>query len=83
MTLMLNLPPDLETRLQMEAGHRGVNIEEYALQLLRSGVQPRTVGEEIVAEWERAGVIGSRPDILDSQEHARALRQRAQTRDRG
>jgi hypothetical protein len=82
MTLMLDLPPELEARLQDEAIRRGVQVEEYALQILQSGVQAQTVGAEIVAEWERAGVIGSRPDIADSQAHARMLRERAQTRER-
>jgi plasmid stability protein len=39
MTLTLELPPELEARLQDEAGRRGVSVEEWALQILRSGVQ--------------------------------------------
>jgi len=74
MTLMLELPPELEARLQDEAACRGVQVEEYALQILQSGVQEQTVGAAIVAEWQRAGVIGSRPDITDSKAHARMLR---------
>jgi hypothetical protein len=82
MSLTLDLPPELEARLQDEAARRGVPLEEYALELLRSQVTARTVGAQIVAEWEQAGVIGSRPDITDSQAHARMLRERAQQRDR-
>jgi hypothetical protein len=82
MTLMLELPPELEARLQDEAACRGVPMEEYVLQILQSGIQAQTVGAQIVAEWQRAGVIGSRPDITDSQAHARMLRERAQKRER-
>jgi len=82
MTLMLELPAELEARLQAEATRCGMQLEEYALQILQSGVQEQTVGAQIVAEWQRAGVIGSRPDITDSQAHARMLRERAQTRER-
>lgn len=37
-------------------------------------------GAELVAYWRREGVIGSRPDIADSQAHARAARARAERR---
>jgi hypothetical protein len=39
MTLMLDLPPELEARLQDEAARRGMEVEEWALQILRSGMQ--------------------------------------------
>jgi hypothetical protein len=42
---------------------------------------PRT-GAEIVAYWEREGLIGTRTDITDSVEHARQLRRRAERRER-
>jgi hypothetical protein len=41
-----------------------------------------TVGQEIVTAWLDAGVIGSRPEIMDSQSHARKLRDQAQRRGR-
>lgn len=42
--------------------------------------QMPTNGAELVAYWEQAGVIGSRPDITDSVGHARELRRQAETR---
>jgi predicted DNA-binding antitoxin AbrB/MazE fold protein len=39
-----------------------------------------TTGTELIAYWEQAGVIGSRPDITDSVAHARKLRRQAETR---
>jgi hypothetical protein len=38
---------------------------------------PKT-GADLVAQWERDGVIGSRPDIGDSAAHARRLREAAE-----
>ncbi len=37
-------------------------------------------GADVVDSWRREGVIGSRPDIEDSQAHARSLRRRAKRR---
>ena len=63
MTLTLDLPPDLEARLNAEAARL-------------------TTPAEIVAYWERYGLIGTRPDITDSLEDARQLRRKAERRDR-
>jgi len=37
-------------------------------------------GAELVAFWEREGIIGSRPDIVDPADHARRLRAEAERR---
>ena len=42
---------------------------------------PPKTGLELVAYWESVGVIGSRPDITDSQEQASKLRHEAETRE--
>jgi predicted nucleic acid-binding protein len=83
MTLTLELPQDLERRLTTEASRLGLPLEKYALRLLGESPQaePRpTTGAELVAYWRREGVIGSRPDIADSQAHARTIRHRAERR---
>jgi Protein of unknown function (DUF3987) len=83
MTITLDLPHDLEERLASEAAQEGLPLEQYALRLLGQGSsaegRPRN-GAELVAYWRREGVIGSRPDIEDSQTYARALRERAERR---
>jgi hypothetical protein len=108
MTLTLDLPPDLEARLNSEAARRGLSPAECVLEVLDvtmpgspSGNQdvkpeetadllcgpwpedePRpTNGAELVAYWERHGLIGTRPDITDSLAHARELRRQAERRD--
>jgi len=40
-------------------------------------------GADLVAYWKREGLIGTRPDIEDSQAHARAIRDKAERRNHG
>ena len=40
-------------------------------------------GADLVAYWKREGLIGTRPDIKDSQAHARAIRYKAERRNHG
>jgi len=86
MTLTLELPQDLEHRLTTEATRLGLPVEQYALRLL--GDLPKAEnrpanGADLVAFWRSEGVIGSRPDIKDSQTHARGIRRQAERRIRG
>ena len=85
MSITLDLPAELEAELVAEATQLKLPLTEYILQVLlgRSLLQnpPRT-GAELVAYWERVGAIGSRPDIVDSQAHARQLRREAEQRER-
>jgi hypothetical protein len=83
MPLTLELPPELETELTAEASRLGLSLPEYALQILAGGhipnPRPRT-GAELVDYWRAEGLIGTRPDVTDSLEHARKLRQEAERR---
>lgn len=83
MPLTLDLPKDLGHRLTAEAMRLGLPVEQYALRLLgdipSTGQRPAS-GAELVAFWRREGVIGSRPDIEDSQAHARRIRHQAEKR---
>jgi hypothetical protein len=85
MTFTLDLPPELETELHHEASRLDLSLSEYIVQLLSqrqtSESLPKT-GAELVAYWQKEGVIGSRPDIADSQAYARQLRHEAETRER-
>ena len=84
MTLTLNLPRELEVELVSEAETQGLSPTEYVLFLLgerKQRKQPMPVnGAELVAYWEREGVIGMRSDITDSQAYARELRTNAEHR---
>jgi hypothetical protein len=83
MSITLDLPQELESALATEATQLGLSLTEYVLRLLstRSLVgQPPTTGAELVAHWQREGVIGVRPEITDSQAHARQIRHQAEKR---
>jgi hypothetical protein len=86
MSLVLDLPPELETELVAEASRSGLPVPEYVVRILVAGripdALPRT-GSDLVAYWQSEGLVGSRPDIRDSLEHARAIRGQAERRDRG
>lgn len=81
MTITLDLPKKLERELSVEAARLGIPVEKYALRLLSAessrGQQPRS-GAELVEYWRGEGVIGSRPDIIDSAAHARQIRSEAE-----
>ena len=87
MTLILELPRELEAKLSDEATRLGLPLEEYALHRLDQAPasiasEPKN-GAELVAYWRREGVIGSRSDVRDSQSHARDIRRKAERRARG
>jgi hypothetical protein len=85
MSLVLELPPELENELAAEAARLGLPLPEYVLRLLTAGrgpnPMPRT-GAELLTYWQEAGLIGTRREITDSAAHARALREEAQRRAR-
>jgi hypothetical protein len=85
MSLMLDLPPELESELAAEAARLGLALPDYILRLLAGGrtaiSAPRT-GAELLAFWQGEGLVSTRPEIADSQAHARTLRDEAQRRAR-
>ncbi len=77
MSITLDLPEELESDLSIEAARLGLSLPEYALRLLSVartvGNKPKT-GAELVEYWHGEELIGTRPDIADSQTHARQIR---------
>lgn len=85
MSLVLDLPPELEAELAAEAAQLGLALPEYALRVLAGGRNPRPAprtGTELLAYWQGEGLIATRPEITDAPAHARALREQAQWRAR-
>ncbi|HEY0604583.1 MAG TPA: hypothetical protein VGD58_16820 [Herpetosiphonaceae bacterium] len=83
MAITLELPYELEQELSAEAARQGLPLAEYAVRILATGrtVQPMpTTGAELVRYWQAEGLIGSNPEIADSQEYARQLREQAERR---
>ena len=86
MSIILDLPEELERELSAEAARLNLPLSEYALRLLnveRPAENLPKTGAQLVDYWRNEGVIGTRPDITDSQAHARTLRHRAEKRARG
>lgn len=76
-------PDDLADALTDEASRLGLSLPDYAVRLLTSArLSAASVrsGADLVAFWRTEGLIGSRPDIADSQAQARHLRDQAQRR---
>jgi len=85
MTITLELSAELEKKLAAEASRQGVSLSDYLLRVLSNGGQPKqsiSSGAELVAYWQQAGVVGSRGDIQDSQQHSRDVRGEAERRQR-
>ena len=79
MSIVLNLPPELEHELAAEAADHGLPLPEYVLQILTSRCHPRPHnGAKLLAYWQREGLVGTRPEITDAPARARELRGPAQ-----
>ena len=83
MTITLDLPRELESELSAEAKRLGLPLSEYVLHILSSGRSVKgalKTGAELVDYWRQEGLIGTRLNIVDSQEHARRIREKAEQR---
>lgn len=84
MAISLDIPSELEDELSTEAYQLKLPLAEYILRVLefRPFLQnsPRK-GVDLVAYWESVGIVGSRPEITNSQEYARRLRDKANHRE--
>ncbi len=83
MTITLEIPEELKDQLANEAKRLGISLPGYTLRLLdaRPGLEtPVKTGAELVTYWKNVSVIGTRTEIVDSQEHASRLRAEAENR---
>jgi hypothetical protein len=75
--ISLDLPEELVREMSAEAAQLGLPLADYIRRVLATrrtaGQMPKT-GADLVAYWQTEGLIGCRPDITDSQQHARKLR---------
>jgi hypothetical protein len=83
MSVTLELPEELESELANKAAALDLSLTDYIQRLLfgarTAEAKPKT-GAELVSYWRSERLIGSRPDISNSQTHARQLRERAERR---
>ena len=83
MSVQLDLPQNLRDELTVEASQLKISLTDYILDLLEKRQAPEEkpkTGAELVAYWKKENLIGSRPDIQDSQTHAQFIRKQTQTR---
>jgi hypothetical protein len=86
MTLTIELAPETEARLRVQAQREGVETSELASRLIARGLpllhesEFAMTGAQILSAWEQEGALGSFTDRPDSPEYARQLRQSAETR---
>ncbi|HEY3413409.1 MAG TPA: hypothetical protein VGM51_10190 [Armatimonadota bacterium] len=90
MTLVLELPEELQRRLRAISEDRHEAQEAVAvkainegLESLQASVPKHRTGAEVVASWRTSGAIGAwndRSDIGDAVEFARELRRRSNER---
>jgi len=83
MTLVIDLPADLERALAARAAEIGIPVEEYAVRVLASsgnGAAKFSSGAEVVEYWKAQGLVGTKPSTTDPAAHARALREQAERR---
>jgi hypothetical protein len=83
MSIPLDLPSELESELSTEASRLNLPLPEYIVRILSTRQilsNPPKTGAELIAYWQSEGVINSRPDIIDSQAHARSIRHEAEAR---
>ena len=79
MTLTMELTEEQEKRLAAQAN--GKSLEQFAKEILAEVAERPMTGAELVAYWEREGLVGIFKDAPDSPEFARQLRESAERRD--
>ena len=85
MTVTLEIPSDLQSKLAREAAQRGVTLTEHLLGLLAGrelANSPVRTGADLVAYWRREGLMATRSAACDAPAHARSLREQAERRER-
>jgi hypothetical protein len=88
MSIVVNLPAELEKAIAAEAARAGMTVSDYVAHRLAQGTttngshesKPRLTGPELVQRWKELGLIGYRTDITDPEAHSRRLREAAQRR---
>jgi hypothetical protein len=84
MTIAIDLPQELEKKLSAEASKHGLPLADYVLRVLSNGGRESVnveSGADLVSYWQHEGLLGSRADIADSQQHAHDLREEAERRE--
>ncbi len=85
MPLIIELSPELESRLEQAASRQGIAPGDFARKLIETALLPMepTAGARLLAELKAEGALGIWQDRTeDSAELARELRRQAEGRER-
>lgn len=68
--------------MAQKADQLGISLHEYVMHILNAEKNQKDIrtGSELVAYWTRGNLIGTRPEIQNSQQHARDIRTQAEKR---
>jgi hypothetical protein len=88
MSIVINLPDELERTIAAEAVKAGMTVSDYVADRLaktttvtaNGETKARLSGAALVQRWRDLGLIGYRSDITDPEAHSRRLREDAQRR---
>lgn len=83
MSIVVDLPEELENELSAEAALMGMPLSEYISRILASGRESASRpenGSRLVEFGRDEGLVGTRHDIEDSSTHARGVRREAERR---
>jgi hypothetical protein len=88
MSIVVNLPDELERTIAAEAAKAGMTVSDYVAYRLAKAAdgtkggetKERLSGAARVQRWKELGLIGYRSDIADPEAHSRRLREEAQRR---
>lgn len=88
MSIVVNLPTELERTIAAEAAKAGMTVSDYVADQLAkaaggasaSETKQRLSGAALVQRWKELGLIGYRSDITEPEAHSRRLREEAQQR---
>ena len=91
MSIVVNLPAELEKTIAAEAAKAGMTVSDYVADRLAQGTAPngthgskrRLTSPELEQRWKDLGLIDYRTDITDSEAHSRRVREAAQRRTAG
>jgi len=86
MSIVVNLPDELERTIAAEAAKAGMTVSDYVADRLTKATavtatgetKVRLTGAALVQRWRDLGLIGYRSDITDPDAHSRRLREEAQ-----
>ena len=83
MEINLEIPNELKQELSQEASQINLSLSDYILHLLSArkvSNETQKTGKDLIAYWQKEGLINCRSDIKNSQEYARKIRYEAEHR---